>query len=47
MNPVAVAVMLSLTAGFGLALVYALASGSAWLLALLAIGIVALFVRWG
>lgn len=47
MNPVAIAIMLSLFAGFGAALLYALASGSAWLLAALAIGVVALFVRWG
>lgn len=47
MNPVAIATMLALLAAFCAALVYALASGSTWLLAGLAILVVGLFVRWG
>lgn len=47
MNPVAITIMLSLLLGFAAAILYALVSGSSWLLALLAILVVGLFVRWG
>ena len=47
MNLVAVAVMLTIVAGFLAALLYGLSAGLAWLVALLAIISVALFVRWG
>lgn len=47
MNPVALTVMLSVTFGFAAALLYALGTGTAWAVAVLAIVAVALFVRWG
>ncbi len=46
MNPVALATMASIMLGFTAALLYALSSGTAWVVALLAIMALALFVRW-
>ncbi len=47
MNPVAVTIMLSIIVGFLGLLLYALSTGAAWVVAVLAIVAVALFVRWG
>lgn len=47
MNPVALAVMLSILVGFFGTLAYALTTGASWIVAGLAILAVAVFVRWG
>jgi uncharacterized membrane protein len=46
MNPVALATMAAIMIGFSAAMLYALSSGTGWVVALLAILAVALFVRW-
>lgn len=47
MNPAAVAVLLGITAVFLALVLYAVGSGHVWILAVLAILLVAGFVRWG
>lgn len=47
MNLLAATVMLSIIVGFLALLLYALSTGAAWGVALLAIVAVALFIRWG
>lgn len=46
MNPIALATMATILVAFAAALLYALSSGTGWVVALLAILAVALFVRW-
>ncbi|MEA1834733.1 hypothetical protein U8607_21805 [Methylobacterium durans] len=47
MNPVAITVMLGIAAGFLGLVVYALHIGPPWLLAVLALLVIAGFLRWG
>ncbi|GEP10764.1 hypothetical protein [Methylobacterium gnaphalii] len=46
MNPVALIVMATIAIGYVAALLVALHTGTGWVVALLAILVIALFVRW-